>query len=348
MNAGAALKPEAALKPGAAFNRVGVEFPRRARRLALIAAFGCASAALFLPPVPLRRAQVDALVVLDVTQSMNTLDAASTGEPVSRLAAAKRSLAAAVPRLPCGSKLGLGIFTEYRTYVLLAPVETCANAPELIETIRGIDGRMAWAGGSEIAKGLYSALRATLDLADGPGREDVPALLFVTDGHEAPPVNPRHRPEFQGQTPAMHGVILGVGGATPRPIPKLAPDGKPLGVWQASDVLQSDLYTVGRQGSVEHEPMAAESEPAAAPPAGLRQSPGTEHLSSLHEAYLQLLAAETGLGYRRFDAALPIAKILGDSRMAPRRVTATDLSALAAGLGLLALVVRVGLTAPRG
>jgi mxaL protein len=320
---------------------------RHARRATLLVAAVCASAALFLPPVPLRRPLVDALVVIDVTQSMNTLDAGVAGAPLGRLAAVKRALASAVPRLPCGSKLGLGIFTEYRTYVLLAPVETCANAPELIDIIDGIDGRMAWAGGSEIAKGLYSALRATVDLPDGPDPGEIPALLFVTDGHEAPPVNPRHRPEFQGRNPAMHGVLLGVGGATPQPIPKVAPDGTSLGFWAAADVLQSDLYTIGRQGSVANEPMATEAPPAAAPPAALRQAPGSEHLSYLHEPYLRLLAAETGLGYRSLDGQLEIAKLLEVTPMARERVIGTDLSALAAGLTLLALMLRIGLTARR-
>ena len=74
--------------------------------------------------------------------------------------------------------------------MLLAPVEVCDNRPELLATLAQIDGRMAWTGNSEVAKGLNSSLRASREL---PG---APSLVFMSDGHEAPPVNPRYRPKF--------------------------------------------------------------------------------------------------------------------------------------------------------
>jgi mxaL protein len=73
------------------------------------------------------------LAFVDVTQSMNTLDmpqAGSTSTAVaadSRLAFTRRALQRALADLPCGSKLGLGIFTEYRSLLLLAPLEVCAH-----------------------------------------------------------------------------------------------------------------------------------------------------------------------------------------------------------------------------
>ena len=49
---------------------------------------------------------------------------------------------------------------------------------------------MAWAGASEVAKGINSGMEAVKSL-DG-----APALLFLTDGHESPPVNPGYRPRY--------------------------------------------------------------------------------------------------------------------------------------------------------
>jgi len=193
--------------------------------------------------------------------------------------------------LPCGSKLGWAIFTEYRSYLLFAPVEVCANRAELRATLDGIDNRMAWTGSSEIAKGLHSAIGIAKAL---PG---VPSLVFVTDGHEAPPLSPRHRPAFDDKPGDVGGLIVGVGGTTPVPIPKSDPAGRPLGFWSADEVLQTDPRSLGREASVRGETMSEDGD--AVPAVGLGATPGAEHLSSLREPYLQLLAAENGLNFHR-------------------------------------------------
>jgi mxaL protein len=298
------------------------------------------SAAVFLPPIAMRRNVLEMLVVVDITQSMNTLDGVRDGEPSSRLALVKDALARAVGALPCGSTLGLGVFTEYRTLLLFTPVETCANAHELADAIGHLDGRMAWAGDSQIAKGLDSALRIA------KGLPDTPAVVFITDGQEAPPINPRHRPGFSAPG-AVAGVIVGVGGARPQPIPKFDPEGRPQGFWGPTEVLQADLYTEGRQGSDQHEAMV-ESEPAPLPPAALRGSPGAEHLSYLHEEYLQLLASETHLGYHRLGVSGSLAEVLTARSMTRKRIAATDLRWVAGAVALLSLLARYLRPARRG
>jgi mxaL protein len=303
----------------------------RARQYAALVACAALCTAVFLPPLAVRRAVLEVIVVVDITQSMNTLDAVLDGEPVSRLALVKDALGRAVTALPCGSQLGLGVFTEYRTLLLFTPVEACANRRELLDAIDHLDGRMAWAGDSQIAKGLESGLRTVRGLADSP------ALVFITDGQEAPPINPRHRPVFSAAG-EQAGMIVGVGGARPAPIPKFDPAGRPLGFWGPTDVLQADLYTLGRQGSADHEAMV-ESEPAAPVPAALRGSPGSEHLSFLHEDYLELLASEIHLGYHRLGVAGELAGVLTAPSLTRQRRTATDLRWLAGAAALLALLV---------
>ena len=119
-------------------------------------------ACLFDPGWPVERSRFDHVVVLDITQSMDVLDEAIDGRPASRLAYAKHALRRALVRLPCGSKVGWGVFTEYRAFLLLEPVEVCANLSELRATLARIDGRMAWSGNSEIAKGAVSYTHLTL------------------------------------------------------------------------------------------------------------------------------------------------------------------------------------------
>jgi mxaL protein len=85
------------------------------------------------------------------------------------------------------------VFSEYRTLVLLTPVEVCANFDDLAAVLERIDGTMAWAGASEVAKGLHSGIRAARELGADT------RLVFVSDGHEAPPLHPRYLPRFDGR-----------------------------------------------------------------------------------------------------------------------------------------------------
>ena len=309
------------------------------------AVLALAVATFFQPGLPVRRPVLELVVVLDITQSMNVADQPVAGRLLPRLSAAKTALAQALDRLPCGSKLGWGVFTEHRSFLLLSPIEVCEHRRELQTTLAGIDGRMAWSGNSEVAKGLNSGMQIVKAL------ENEPALVFVTDGHEAPPVNPRYRPNLSVERGAVRGLIVGVGGDAPLPIPKVDPLGRPLGDWDAAEVLQVDPRSLGRGGSVGGEQMVEpdEKEVAALPGA----SPGSEHLSSLREGYLRLLAGETGVGYLRLsDGPALAAAWLGRggprlAKLAPAVLDLRPAFAALAGLLLLAPVVMRPLTSLR-
>jgi len=206
----------------------------------LFAAAVALAATFARPTWLLERPRFEHVVVLDVTQSMNVQDEVLDGRPVSRLDAAKAALRHAVEALPCGSKVGWAIFTEYRSYLLFTPVEVCAHRAELRSALASIDGRMAWSGNSEIAKGLHSAIGIARQL---PG---TPSLVFVTDGHEAPPLDPNQRPPFDDKPGEVAGVIVGVGALKPSPIPKSDARGRPLGFWSADDVPQTHPHRLNR------------------------------------------------------------------------------------------------------
>lgn len=268
---------------------------RRDRDRWLLGSAALVLAANFLEPgLQMEQPLFEHVVVLDVTQSMNVTDQELAGRPVSRLAFAKHMLRHTLLKLPCGSKVGWGVFTEYRSFLLLAPVEVCAHLGELQSTLARIDGQMAWSGNSEVAKGLHSGIGIVKQLPQKP------SLVFVTDGHEAPPLNPRRRPPFDDKPGDATGLIVGVGGLSPAPIPKTDPLGRPLGFWRADDVLQSDPFSQGRGGSVAGETMVVDKDAPVSPLPGT--SPGSEHLSSLREGYLRQLAGELGLGYHRMQA----------------------------------------------
>ncbi len=301
---------------------------RDALRLALVVLLLAATFAN--PGVPGQRSELAAVVAIDITQSMNVVDRTLDGRRVSRLVQSKALLERALAQLPCGSALGWAIFTEYRSFLLLAPIEVCEHRRELLEALRRIDGRMAWAGNSEVAKALNSGLTIAHAL---PGK---PALVFVSDGHEAPPVNPRYRPSFALGRGEVRGLVVGVGGDAALPIPKIDPSGQPLGDWRADEVLQIDPRSLGRGGSVGGEQMVEPEDLTVVPLPGV--TPGTEHLSALREAYLQLLASETGLGYLRLDDARGLVAALRSDRLAQQVPARRDLRPLLAGAALLALL----------
>lgn len=225
----------------------------------------------------------DALVVVDITRSMNTRDM----EGGSRLDYARRALTDWIATRPCGSRIGLALFTERRSLTLFEPVEICADFASIKGAMDGLDWRMAWEGDSMIQKGLDHALRR----AGGLG---VP-LIFVTDGQEAPPLPYSGAARFAGDSPG--GLILGVGGDQPAPIPKFDDLGREAGFYEPGDV----QHAPARLGAP---PPDAAQRPGWHPrnnPYGESDLDGSEHLSALRAEYLADLAAERGLGFLRLS-----------------------------------------------
>ncbi|MEJ8853667.1 vWA domain-containing protein [Variovorax robiniae] len=303
-----------------------------AERWLLVLAALALVAGLFEPGVMTQRPLVDHIVVLDVTQSMNVTDERIDGEPVSRLAFAKHALRQSLLRLPCGSKVGWAVFTEYRALLLLSPIEVCANLKELRSTLAQIDARMAWSGNSEIAKGLHSAIGIAKLLPDKP------SLVFVTDGQEAPPLNPHYRPAFDDKPGDVLGLIVGVGDLRPSPIPKTDPDGRPLGFWRADEVAQTDLRSQGRNASVRSEGMVKDAAGGNAPTLGA--TPGSEHLSALRESYLRLLAGEQGLEFVRLQSPERLAQALTSPALARPEAARFSLAGALAAVAWALLLAR--------
>jgi len=302
---------------------------RHLRFWLLLAATALLGLTALNPVMSLPRDSYVALFVLDITQSMNTPDAGGAGEPRTRLAAAKDAVRAALLGLPCGSEAGIAVFTEYRSFLLLAPVDICAGYAELASTLERLDWRMGWAGASQVSKGLHFALEADRAL------DPKPVLVFITDGHEAPPTDPslRYPVENSGQR-RVPGLIVGVGADALSPIPKFDMDGNPLGVWAAEEVAQLSVPTPG-VGNLDPKDREA---------AALRVRQSTEHLSSLKEAHLKTLAAETDLRYLRLTSPGSLAEALRRPEFARTRSLPTDLRWVLAGI---ALAATAGAFAPR-
>ncbi|WP_278355625.1 vWA domain-containing protein, partial [Idiomarina abyssalis] len=101
--------------------------------------------AVLMPNLPFPSKKYDYFFMVDITRSMNVQDYQNdNGDPVSRLEKVKADALIAIQKLPCGSRVGLGVFTERMPTLLYTPMEVCADYPEIRESIRRIDWRMAW------------------------------------------------------------------------------------------------------------------------------------------------------------------------------------------------------------
>jgi mxaL protein len=265
----------------------------------------------------------------DVTQSMNVSDVTLDGAPVTRLEFARAAVRRTLEQLPCGSEAGLAIFTEYRSFLLFTPVDVCSNYKEISTMLEKIDWRMAWAARSEVAKGLYSSLSLARKLPGGT------QVIFLTDGHEAPPLHAELRPRFSGTPGEIRGAIIGIGGSIPVPIPRLDHAGRVVGNWDAREVLQVDVYSLGRTGSLEAEPIVGVDMSDVAK----RIAEGTEHLSSLREQYLRQLARETRLDYFRPETPQQLQNWLARPGFASHKPAETDLRRVPGLLALLFLLL---------
>ena len=293
----------------------------------LACALGLTLLTAVAPRLPVTGRRVEAVVVVDITGSMNTRDETLGGRPASRLDKAKASLRALAADLPCGSRLGLGLFAERRTFLLFEPIDTCADFAALDGAIAGLDWRMGWEGDSRIAAGLFRAVALAGELGSD--------LVFVTDGHEAPPLPARGGPAFEGKPGAVRGLIVGAGGHVPSPIPRYDDRGREIGFYGPEDVPHENRFGPPPPGAETREGY----NPRNAPFGGVA-TPGTEHLSTVRETYLRGLAAETGLAYAPLDEPAGLAAALtAAATPRPRPVLLDPRPVLGAGaLALLSVL----------
>jgi mxaL protein len=262
-----------------------------------------------MPTFNRSRATYDYLVVFDITQSMNVADYMLGEAPASRLAYAREATRRALRDLPCGSRVGWGAFAEYRTVLLLAPIEVCAHYSDLLASLDRIDGRMRWGEASEVWKGVLWAIRAAKETRGAPN------VIFLSDGHEAPPLGAGAHPLFDDVKPGdVRGWLIGVGGYTPQPIPRTDDEGKLIGYWRAEDVMQTDASDDG--------------------------GPSREHMSALRERHLRALAKEVGFEYARLAGPASLSDAMRDPRFARPRSVPIDLYWLPVAAALMLLALR--------
>ncbi|MHC8943422.1 vWA domain-containing protein [Advenella incenata] len=315
----------------------------------LAAAFCLAVAGCFRPQINAEQDRPELLFVVDITGSMNVRDYGVEGDLHSRLDEVRLKLKQTLARLPCGSRAGLAVFSERRSFLLLEPVEVCENFAPLAATLDELDWRMAWEGDSYITKGLESGL----EIAESMGV----SLVFLSDGHEAPPL-PAAQSEIghmmmQGEaqvraqtlnTPTATarvgasektvGLIAGVGGRSPSPIPKFDETGLQTGFFGADEVEQEN-----RNGPPPADASSREGWHARNAPFGASSATGSEHLSSLKESHLRTLATSHGMTYTTLADSGALTESIMSNAKKHKVLTPIQLAPYLAGLAWVLLIV---------
>jgi mxaL protein len=285
-------------------------FRRDWRTAALFVAAALVALTFANPKLPLPLRVYRYAFVIDITQSMNVRDYHVENMPADRLNFAKESIRQAVHDLPCGSEVGLGLFTTQSVQLLFEPIEVCEHLRVIDDVLAHVDWRMAWAANSFVAQGVYAAIR------DIKNRDPAIRLALFTDGQEAPPQS--IRPMFSGKPGEIAGLIVGVGGLHPTTVPKYDRENRLVGYWENTDIAQPP------ESSTAYET----AEIAPRPP---REG---YYLSWLDENHLRELSATTGLRYHRLETPEGLIDALRAPEFAERRTTRTDIRWL---LGLSAL-----------
>lgn len=302
------------------------------KRLLLFVAIG-ASALSLLPLQYTKVSQVlDVVAFLDITGSMNVRDGVANSSETSRLDASKDAVIRLAQTLPCGSRIGLGIFTERRSFLLFGPADTCNDYEPLKGAINEIDWRMAWEGDSYVARGLYDAIAIARSLDSN--------AAFFTDGHEAPPLPSSGIPDFEGKPGETRGVVIGVGGSEKLPIPKFDDDGREIGHYGPGDVPH-----VNRHGLPGKDMSSAIGWHPRNAPQGGDAVVGEEHLSAMRSAYLTDLAARTGLTFASLQAERNLSQMLLDASTSRRVERKSAAAIFPASLALLLLLTLFSIAA---
>lgn len=256
---------------------------------------------LFKPETTLHRQVFRYTFVLDITQSMNARDYHQAGLPEDRLGFAKASILAALHELPCGSEVGLGLFTTQSVHFLFEPLEICRHFSVIDDALRHIDWRMAWSADTHVEIGLYHAIREQLK------KDPSTRLVFLTDGQETPPQSVRA--QFDNPPHALKGLIVGVGGRSPVSIPRYDRENHLQGIWENADIEKPPISTTVYSEKVEVRTLPTEG----------------PYLSWMDEAHLKNLSATTGLGFHALSTPEGFIKALLDDNLAELRPALTDL-----------------------
>ena len=273
---------------------------------------------LFHPETELPRRVYRYQFVIDITQSMNARDYRVAGYPSDRLGFVKATLLEALHDLPCGSEVGLGLFTTQSVHFLFEPLEICRHFSVIDDALRHIDWRMAWSADTHVESGLHHAIRDLIK------RDPSTRLIFLTDGQETPPQ--LVKPVFDVEPGAIKGLVVGVGGRSPVTVPRYDRENNSLGIWENADIEKPPVSSTVYSQKVDVRTLPTEG----------------PYLSWMDETHLREVSASTGLGFLVLDQPETFRKMILRDDLAELRPAVTDLRLWFGLAAILCLLIAYG------
>ena len=286
----------------------------------LVGAVALLLLAMLRPTLPVQRDIYSYLLVVDITQSMNTVDMSLNGKPASRISYAKKLLEQAVANMPCGTRVGMAFFAGSSAALQYSPIEVCQNFDAIEDNIAHMEWRMAWSGNSRFRQGAQSIAHLLRALKE-PSQ-----VVFLTDGEEAPRLHAFNTLDLAGFQGGKGWLVVGIGSEKGAPIPKFDENNRLLGYWSAESFqMQPGVAQISQEN------LGARTDDVA-----LMDS--SRQLSRLDEPYLKKYCGEIGCDYIRGDSMTSVMSALADLKPARHDVAPFEINRLlAAGAALLLL-----------
>ncbi len=185
---------------------------------------------VWFDPVTMQQSVVqDTLFLIDVSESMNVRDVDYPKPQTSRLDLAKHAVRGAMSQLPCGSRVSVGLFAGDEIVVLFEPLEICQHFPAIEQVVERLDSRMRWIGDSWVIRALIATNKEA--------KKRKMNFVFISDFDEMPHRTAPRLTELLELKAKAKGLLLGVGGETPQPIPRLDGSNQIIGYWTQEEAV---------------------------------------------------------------------------------------------------------------
>ena len=256
---------------------------KNSSHLLLLLTFVSLLLALYNPSIPITKNIYNYIFIVDISQSMNTKDMSIENNEVSRIDYTKTMVSNLLERLPCKSKVSIGMFAGVSVAATYTPIEVCKNFSVINSTIDNLDWRSTWSGNTRIRESMVNLARLIRSFPESA------QVIYFTDGEEAPKLhvfNTRDLSQFQG---GNDWLLVGVGSAKGTPIPKYDSKNQLIGYWSnESFALQPGIAQISQSNIGTRSNKIAFSE-------------SDRYLSKLDEKYLIDLSNEIKGNYVRGD-----------------------------------------------
>lgn len=278
--------------------------------------------AIINPSIPITKNMYNYIFIVDISQSMNTEDMKVNNEKVSRMAYTKDLLHRLLERLPCKTKVSIGMFAGVSVAAAYTPIEVCDNFSSINGTVENLDWRSTWSGNTRIRESMVNLARLIRSFPESA------QVIFFTDGEEAPKLhvfNRRDLSQFQG---GQDWLFVGIGSDEGAPIPKYDNKNQLIGYWSnESFALQPGIAQISESNLGTRDNKTAYSE-------------SDRYISKLDDEYLRNLSKEVKGMYIKGDSPDSVLKAMEKQKPAWRDQTTYSLRYIFSFLALALFVLR--------